>query len=63
MLKLISKTSLKKYNYLFWLITVVPFKIISSERFRVYKHIFSEARLLLKYVSFRLSSCWYLVVN
>ena len=40
------------------------FKINSSEWFRVHEHILSEARLLLKYLSFfRLSSCWYLVVN
>ena len=38
-----------KCNYLFLLFTVVPFinrfEIISSERFRIYEHIFSEARL------------------
>ena len=39
-----------KYNYLFWLITIVSFKIDlkSFPRSAFCKHIFSEARLLLK---------------
>ena len=62
----INSENILKYNYLLWLFTVVPiinrFKIISSERFRVYKHIFSDSRILkifvlLQAVVVLISSC------